>query len=990
MLKGNVRDADGPLVGATVWVWGTRKGTQTNSQGQFSLSIPQGDTLSLCVAYVGYRTERVPYRGQSHLDILLQEASQAIGAAVVVGRANINDLDIRKKTGVVAQVNLPRLQAKPVANVALALQGNVPGIMVRNRGELGEKPEVRIRGTSSLRRGDLPNEPLYVVDGKVVAPETFFNLSMDDIHSMKLLKDAVATALYGIKAANGVLEVTTRRGGEGGNRLSYHGRVGVTFPAPLPFPMMNTAQKLELEEKIGSPNTPGYLYSEKAIRHAYGFSKTEAEIQAMIAEGKAKLEALKQNDTDWYALLLRPHFYHSHTLALRGGTAKTSVYTSLSFLDQKAILEGNGLQRFGGHLTMDNQLLPNLAMGASVSASYTDNRTENGSDYSPYEAVFRLNPYETPESGKLWSYPNRAYSDLFHQYTRRARGKQISGSANINYRPIKALEIAAIAGIDFSASNAVAITPPTAYVEEHSGIPVAERGKLSENKNSTTNITTNLRLTYSKVFGKHDITLGVNADSYNTLYDNLGVVGRGIYRNAKTAAGIDNSIEGQNRARVSARRTLIRNLGAGALAGYTYDNTYDLFATYKLDASSVLPKRMRYNSAWAVGVGWTLNHYPILRDWEWLKQLKFRASYGHTANLQGVSPANVVTTFRRRHSGYGGYRALEVMALPNEELRAEQNRMLDAGLQWLFSTTTVEISYYHRRTVDALLDVPIPASSGFTMRKRNVGVLDNSGVDLSIAQTLLETEDWYSRLRVNMSYNRNRVVDLYEGNRLYIDSESLIPDYEVGQPTDLIYGLHSLGISPTDGAPHFRLHNGKEVGAHYANFSREDFDVLGHATPPINGSIYFTLRWRRLTLDVDCYYTLLGKMQRRDLYVRDGSDAHMNAPASQTDCMWFAKGDKGKIYPDPWVMSKGYSSLSYANQRTVVRTDMLRLSSIALRYQIPVASIPGVRRVVHHSSCGIEAANLYTFTPFGSGDPESGQVVLPLQPIVTCTLKISF
>ncbi len=986
-LHGRVRDNNGPLAGATIWVYGTRNGVQSDAHGVFSLQMPSGDTLSVCIAYMGYRTERVSYRGQSHIDVILQEQSTQIGAAVVVGRANINDLDIRRRTGSVAQVNIQRLQAKPMANLALAMQGNLPGIAVRNRGEVGEKPEIRVRGTSSLRRGDLPNEPLYVVDGKVVSPETFFNLSPDDLRAVKLLKDAVATALYGIKAANGVLEVSTRRGGKGGNAIAYHGRLGVTFPAPRPFQMMNTEQKLALEERIGAGNTPGYIYSEKAIRHLYGFTKTEQEILQMVAEGQEKLDELREHSTDWYSELLRPHFYHSHALSYTGGTEKTSLYLSAAFLDQKAMLEGNGLQRFSANLAVDNQAFSNLALGASVSASYTDSKTENGTDYSPYDAVFRLNPYETRSSKQLWSYPRRSFSDLFNQYSRRARGKQLSASANLNYLPIPELEIAAIAGFDLSMRSGVSIVPPTAYNELHSGIPKPERGKLSESKNSTTNITTNLRVSYSKTLGKHDLTLGANTDSYNTIYDNLGVSGRGIYANAKTAAGIDNSIEGTNRARVFGKRELIRNIGVGALAGYTYNHIYDVFATYKLDASSVLPKRMRYNSAWAVGLGWTLNRYSGIREWDWLKLLKLRASYGHTANLQGVSPSNVVTTFTRQHSGYGGIRALEVMMLPNDDLRAEQNRMLDVGLQCLFPTTSVDISYYHRRTVDALLDVPIPASTGFSMQKRNVGILDNSGVDVSMAQTLFQTENWYSRIRVNMAYNRNRVVDLYEGDKLYIDPESLIPDYEVGQPTDLIYGLHSLGISPTDGAPHYRLHDGQEVGVAYAQFSREDFSVLGHATPPISGSIYLTLRWDRLSLGVDCYYTLLGKMVRRDRYIRDGGNANCNAPVGQRDNMWFEKGDRGKIYPDPWVMNKGYYSLTYPNQRTVLRTDMLRLSAVSLRYDVPVKNS---RLHLQALSAAIEAANLYTLTPYSSGDPESGLVVIPLQPILTASLKITF
>ena len=219
---------------------------------------------------------------------------------------------------------------------------------------------------------------------------------------------------------------------------------------------------------------------------------------------------------------------------------------------------------------------------------------------------------------------------------------------------------------------------------------------------------------------------------------------------------------------VGAEKDKNAQLGLGAVLGYTFDNIYDFYATYKADASSILPSDKRWNSAWAVGIGWTPSYYPFLADNTVLTRLNLKASYGYTANLNGVSVSSTVATFAYSNNAYEDQRVLELMGLYNKDLKPEQTKSIDAGVSIeLFNRVTLETSWYNRRTEQALLDVPIPSSTGYTTLKRNIGILENRGIEFGLKAKVLDTRDWILNLRWNMAYNRNKVIDLYYADKIW-------------------------------------------------------------------------------------------------------------------------------------------------------------------------------------------------------------------------------
>ena len=987
LLVGQVTDEAGePLPGANVYMRGDiGNGTSTDANGYYSLQLPGGKDIIVEASFLGMKTTSIEYIGQAEQNFVLRADDNMMMEAVVTGRQNINDVDIRAKAGVINVVDVKRMQDKPMIDMSLSLQGAAPGLVVTNRGDLGTKPEIRIRGNTSFREGDTANEPLYVLDGQVISSDAFMTLNPMDIADIKILKDAVACALYGTKAANGVIEITSVRGTNGETLVTYNFNGGVTMRGRRVVPMMDSAEKLELERLLKNPEAPGYLYSEDYYRRYY---PNDPNLDQMIAEGQAVLDKLRQTNTDWFKTLLRNDFYQRHNLSVRGGNSKTSYYASANYSYQGGQIPGNDVSRFTGRISLDQAVGKRGYVSLSVNGGYSKADSPNGSSYSPSSLVYELNPYESPESGELWSYPNRTYDDLVYQYDRTSTEKRFGTTASINLEPLDGLQVDAVAGIDLVLSESLELIPSTAYEEINSGAAENERGRLTKAKNTNTNITTNVRVTYNKIIGKHDFTVGANTDYYWDDIDNMSLTGYGV-GTQKSAAAINQSLEGSRKVSTSNLHEKTAQVGIGVLGGYTFDETYDVFGTYKADASSILPKDKRWNAAWAVGAGWNVKSY--FKDWNPVSALRFKASYGRTANLAGVSPALAMATFSYLDDSYGDTRLLELMSLYNDSLKPEQTVSTEAGVSFgLFNVVSFDVGWYNRVTEDALLDVPIPSSNGFTTLKRNIGVLSNSGIEASVSARILDMNDLRLNLRFSIAYNENKVIDLYDGDRLYTSEDAIIPDFEVGKAYDMLYGPISLGLDPMTGLPVFQGADGREIQAD-ETLTRDDMVALGHSVPPYSGTINLSFTWKNLEFDADFYYVFGGVKQYAYSYVRYYDDANKNAVKGQVDNMWFKPGDQNKMYHTPFYSSSVIENLTaWPNSKSIGSSDYLRLSMLSLRYRLSEKQLEWTKGVVKYANVALQASNLFTVTRYRESDPESGSLVGQQQPVVTLSLSLSF
>jgi len=983
VLKGVVRDSNGdPIFGVSVRLANTSKGTSTDMEGAFALRTTQ-QKGELIFSFVGMKTIKRAFQGNATFLVTLEEDIQLLEGIKITAKQNINEIDVRAKTGNVEVVAVQQLKDLPVSSIALALQGKATGLRIINRGEVGATPEIRIRGNSSLRKGDEANQPLFILDGKMISPETFYYLNPEDIKEMKVLKDAVATALYGIKASNGVIEITSRRGGE--KTLSYHLQTGFTFAAPLKVQLMNSSEKLELEHLLRNEGTPGFLYSEEYIQRRYGGT---SQLQARLLEGKHKLDSLRSINTNWHKKLTNLQLFQKHDLSFQNGNDKNAYFFSVGYLAQDGQIKGNGLSRISSRLAIDQSLSETAVATLSINGSYAKQTTPNGANFSIEELIYQLNPYESPRSKHLYSYPNRSYGDLFNQFNRENITKNIGASLSFNWKIRPELELSAVAGLDYSLADDLQITPENAFSERTSGRARNALGTLYQAKNTLANITANIRINYEKTFGKHELTLGANADNYTTITDNLSVVGHGLYGKIRSVSAIDNSLTGAGKPTVGGRKQTDRNLGFGGLAGYTYENIYNIFATYKLDASSVLPQEKRWNSAWALGASINFKHYSFFEETKWLTQWDLRGSYGQTANAQAISPSLISATFKYWPESYADTRIMSITALPNKDLCAEQNLITDLGLSATIFNTNIQFSVYKRTTKDALLNIPIASSSGFEMQMQNIGVLENRGLEVTLYQPLYTTGDWNVNVGGNISYNENKVIDLYGRDRIYTNADQKLPEYQVGKSTDALYGLNSTGINPITGLPEFITAEGRQVSA-ITTLEGKDFIYLGQSAPPISGSLNLYIGYKKWQLSADFYYTLGGVRNYSNKFIRNLDTARYNAAKAQLSDMWWQVGDEGKKYPTAFYSASAIENLSQPNNRTLMKTDFLRFSNLSLRYQFSQEDLAMIGKI-RYATLGLAVTNLAVWSNYKESDPETNNIVNPMPPTLTLNLNLSF
>lgn len=1010
VITGQVIDEHGePLTGATVRIQGSQIAAATDIDGHFSIRYRRkgAEKVMLKVFFIGMKSREVEWRGKPLL-IEMKEDSQLLGEVIVRARPNINDIDLRARSGVVAEVDMEELNQKPMIDLSMALQGSVPGLVVINRGEIGTKPEIRIRGNNSFRHGDAANEPLYVLDGKVITAQAFITLNPLDIREIKVLKDAAASALYGVKAANGVIEITSRRGVSGPMSISLSSNFGITLRGRRPVEMMQTDEKLAFERQVQGLSSPGYILSPDFYRNAelsdlqslyyrqYGRPITDdRESYAQWAD--QELARLKTINTDWFHELLRTNIYQSHNLSLRGGHEDITYYVSGNYAKQGGQLPGNDTQRFSLNNSLDWQT-PLGFISLSTNAGYSLTNTPNGSQSSPQTMIYELNPYETRDTKSLYSYPGHSFEDMMNQFRRQSSDLRMGSTLSFNLKPLEGLQIDGVFGLDFLLSQSEEITPADSPLEIRSGKPPILLGTISSSKDTHLNYTSNIRATYHRTLGNvHDLTLSANTDYYYTRTKLLGVSGHGIGQ-LESLAGVNKARGTSYAPTFNGSSARIAQLGFGASLGYSYRGTYDLFGAYKLDASSLLPPSKRWNTVWAAGAG--IHVERLLRSlWsgfgqqEILTALGLKGSLGSTASLGGVPASLALPIFSYDTNGYYGdfFRELKLVQMYNRDLSPEQVNNLDFGLELQFlHRYTVGLQFYQKDTHNALLTVNIPSSNGFESLLKNVGHLRNKGMELTLSGQLIDTGDIQLSARTSLAHNSSLVVDLYDTKAIYTDADAIFPEYEEGQPYDAFFALDALGINPLTGDPMFRDKDGNEK-PFYSSITREDFRNVGFRTPPYQGSLSLNFTWRHFDLDAQFYYVFGGKKSYSMTYVRDKTNVHKNAIAGQLNRTWFKPGDDGKLYPSPSSAQSTFSTLSrYANMRMIASSDYLRLSMLSLRYRMPASWLEEMGGFIKYASVALQISNLFTLSPYRGSSPESGTYDIGVQPVYSFNLNINF
>lgn len=790
------------LPGVTVVVKGTSQGTGTDANGNYSLAVPNDNTV-LVISSIGFVKQEVVVGSRTTLDVKLATETTALNEVQVVGYG------VQKKsqvTGAISSVDEQALRDVPVANVGQALQGRAAGVTISNTSTTpGQSPVIRIRGNRSISGS---NDPLLVVDG-VPFDGSLNDLNPDDITSLEVLKDASSTAIYGARGANGVILITTRRGKSGAPRATYSGYYGVK-KAYGRYDVQNGQEYYNYRLEAYRAQNPNY-----DPNTATTFLTNDE--RANYAAGRT---------TNYQDLLFQNGHIQNHVIGVSGGTDQTQYSTSLGYYDETGIIPVQRFQRYSLRGTLDQQIGKRVKVGLNTLNTYN---TSDDPNINILNQILTTSPLasNTDANGNQVLYPNgdtagsnplTLYAtDAHKDLTRRIRTfNSLYGQVNIlkglDYRLNLGLDVRSENNGSFFASN----TPQNG----------GGQSTASRSTNLAFNLLTENILTYNRSFGKHDVNFTGLYSWQGYRFDNASVGARNLLANYQLfnnlGAGTPSSASSGQQ-----RWDIISYMGR---VNYAYDNRYSATLTVRVDGSSRLAPGNKYKAFPSAAVAWNIANESFLQGQDWLSNLKLRASLGRV----GSTAVNPYQTLGSLGSGigngyynYGATGAVGVVpnSIPNGNLGWEYTTTANFGLDFGFlqNRLTGSVEVYQQRTSDLLLPDALPTASGYGSYVRNVGQTQNRGIEATLSTINVRTAsgfewstDW------NFTVNREKILDLglrdANGNK----TSDIGNQRFVGQPLYVFFDYKKLGIWQTSEADQAR-----QLGSKPGQIKVQDVDNNG-------------------------------------------------------------------------------------------------------------------------------------------------------------------
>jgi len=905
-VEGNVSDASGPLIGATVKEkGGNGNGTVTDIDGNFSFTVTRGATLE--VSYVGYITQEV--RAASRLNIILKEDSRQMNEVVVIGYGSQRRENV---TGSVANIGGEKLNMVASTNAAQALQGRIAGVqMTQTSSQPGAEMQIRIRGQRSLNAS---NDPLIVLDG-IPFMGNLSDINPTDIKSMDILKDASATAIYGSRGANGVIIITTTKGMQGSpTRVSYNAYAGIKKVFHQ-YPMMNTKKYMKMREYAG-------LYTNS-------------------------LDENENVDTNWQDLFLKTGFTQSHDVSVVGGTTGGSYSFGASYYHDEAVVPTQGYTRYNLRGNFDQSLGKYLRLGLSTNTSYRETSGMNVGMYGVLSKTPMIDPYDAdgqlkrtvdmPLDGGQYVWTKDRLEDLDESYINENKG---TGSYNTIFAEVKCPWVE---GLSYRIN--IGLNYRTAKTGTFTGTGIGSSNANQPNSASvlqtiTKNWAIENILSYDRTFNeKHQLNFTGLYSAEKTMYEQNYMSGRDIPAEyfqyfQMGAAQQDLAVNPGNQDYWHSM--LVSWMGRII---YTYDNKYMISAAFRSDASSRLAKGHRWHTYPAVSIGWNIAHEDFMDSLTWIDNLKLRLGYGETSN-QSISPYSTLGALSTKYYNYGTNMATGyyVSTLPNPELGWEYSSTWNFGLDYtLFNGRLYgTIEYYIQNTHDLLLSVNLPPTSGVGSYMANVGKTRNKGFEFSVNGVILDNyKGWTWEAGLNLYANRNKLVELASGAE-----QDVANRWFVGHPIDVIYDYKKIGLwQPGEEELLEILEPGGNVGMIKVEYTGE-YDENGKPVRQINtddrqvidmepdlmGGFNTSVSWKNFDLNIIGAFQIGGKLISA-IHSSNGYLNMLNGRRGQLDVDYWTEDNTGAKYPKPGGMSSndnplygstlGYFSGSYLKIRTI-------------------------------------------------------------------------
>jgi TonB-linked SusC/RagA family outer membrane protein len=933
-------DAGKPIANVSVQVKGQNIGTTTNDQGQYSLSVPANARVIVFTS-IGASPKEVSIGSGNTINASLASADQSMAEVVVVGYGT--GRRVGTQVGSVATVDGATLQDRPAANAFDALQGKVAGLQVfTSSGEPSQLSSLRLHGVGSLGGS---STPLYVMDGIPIDPGTVISLNPNDFESVSVLKDASATSIYGSRAANGVIYITTKRG-------SANRPASITFQQQ--YGISNLANTEFFDRFMNAKQLADFFV-------ASGY-RTRAQMDATLAQ--------YPNDTKWV-----DYFYdkdvpmYQADLSVTGGAGRTTYFISGGYLNQEGLAFRSGFKRYTLRSNLGTQVNDWLRLGLNLFMG-SDKRQTNpyGSNNTNRGLGLLAPPWFTPIDpatgeqyyGAIPGWGNNSPKYLEDKIYSNSSNIQFNPSGFIQIQPIRNLTLKTQAGLEAFDFTTTSGTLPSYnnYAGSGASNELFQRG--------VTRTITNTGEYKFNLASDHNFTALVGQEfiDYNFKDIRTGSTGqtddRLILVNQGTAG-----FTGQN------TQTEYSYLSYFSRLEYNFRNRYFLDGSFRQDQSSRFGVDNRTANFWAVGAMWKAKQESFFNRINWLSDLTVKASYGTQGN-SSIGNYESQATLSSSGNAYAGASGFAVSNPGNPELGWEKQSLLTVGFNFsLFNRARFNVELYDRVTENMLVSVPYPYTSGFSDITENVGSLRNSGIDFTFDVDVLKSTKAYITPYINLNYNKNEVTELFQGKEYWIIPNTGVL-WAVGKPVSFSYPIFAQ-VNPQTGNPEWYLpatgkimDTRKDPNAVTTSFSAATLEQNTgiKRQPPFNGGFGFTSGYDGLFLSADFSFSQGKYMINNDRYFFENPRVFTGYNQYNTvNDFWKQPGDVARF---PRV---GVTNWTQFDSRLIEDASFLRLKGVTLGYTLP-QSILNKTGIVKASKVYITGRNLLTWTKYQGPDPE--------------------
>ena len=936
-----------PMVGVTIRLDGHSTGVITDINGCYVLTLPEKGGLVI-YSYIGFETRKIKVTSRQKVDVQMVEATESIQEVIVTG---YNSIQKESFTGNTTKIEKEDLLKVNPNNLISAIQTFDPSFRIQENLAAGSDPnslpQFVLRGqtgigettlgqtsTSSISREVLSgnsNLPIFILDGFEVDVEKIYDLDMNSIHSINILKDAAATAMYGSRAANGVIVIERRAPEAGKFRVQYSGVLSAELPDLSSYNLMNAREKLETERLAGlyDSNTP------EIDPYTNGYYQRLNNVLTGV-------------DTYWLSQGLRTALNHKHSVFIDGGENDVRWGVELGFRGTEGVMKHSSRKNANAAFYVDYRI-GGLQIKNKVTYTYnksTDVPFNSFSDYShllPYMRLYdengdyvrRLEKFD----GASGTQVNPLYEINFYNSFDHSGYDEVTDDLSLNWRITDGLRLRGQFSVLMRNSTGDLYKDPASA--SYSASTGNINGEKTESTQKRTVIDGSLSLMYNNTFKGHNLNICLSSNMRQTQ----STASETRYRGFPGGDLVSSNYAAEVYGKPSSSDNTTRLVGALLTSNYTYNNIYLADLTGRIDGSSEFGSDKRWSMFWSTGAGINIHNYDFMKSNELFSMLKFRASYGLTGktnfSLYSAKDMYQLQTDSWYPTGYGVF--LYQMGNPN--LKWERKYTLDYGVEiglW-HDKIYLKASAYDERTIDLITDYTIPSSTGFTSHKENMGKVKNTGVELELRARLYSDRNWLFQLYGSFARNKNTIIEISQAMRDYNKRvEELFSGYNPESSSDSkyaktylkyyegasltsIYGMKSLGISPTNGKEIYLRRNGDVTDV----WSADEWTIIGDTAPKGQGSFGYTLSYKQLSMFASFLYTFGGDAYNNTLvsYVENADIKNDNVDKRVLLDRWQKPGD---ITTMKDIRDRNVTT--GASSRFVQKNNTLQWSSLTMSY----------------------------------------------------------